>query len=254
VTGPPDPRRDVDFTVDESNRRRGIAEDADEDLAPPPSTWRSWFASGQRRTLAGAAVLLVAVGLVARALGEHDSETPGSPASSAATSAGSPTRSGPAGPTPNGQPRVTGPLARPLPPQFRPAGCPADADTCATTSGLPDAALDALLRTFPHAMLVTGVSLLAQRPGRFGPDLVSRVFRARAGSTEVSVYISKPTSTNNVSTSSRQYGKTETTTSLRQLVPGYVVQVDVTQPAANLPVAMDYLVQLANDDALESPQ
>jgi hypothetical protein len=149
---------------------------------------------------------------------------------------------------------VTGPLTRPLPPQFRPAGCPADAGTCATTTGLPDAALDALLRTFPHAVLVEGVSLLAQRPGRFGPDLVSRVFRARAGSTEVSVYISKPTSTNNVSTTSRQYGKTETTTSLRQLVPGFVVQVDVTQPARNLPVAMDYLVQLANDDALESPQ
>ncbi len=246
MSGPGEPRRDVDFTVDGSGRRNTVPDGADEELAAPQRSGRAWFASGQRRTLAGAAVLLVAVGLVARALGDHDADPPGA--------SSRPSRSSPPGPTPNGFPRVTAPAVRPLPPQFRPAGCPPDADVCATTTGLPDQALDALQRTFPHAVLVNAVSLLAQRPGRFGPDLVSRAFQARAGSSQVSVYISKPTSEDNLSTSSRQYGKTLTTTSLRQIVPGFVVQVDVTQPARNLPVAMDYLVQLANDDTLETPQ
>lgn len=254
MTRPPDRRRDVDFTVDDQ-AARPVADGADEELAPPPPTWKSWLMDGRRRTLAAAAVLLVAVGLLARALGGHDSGTPAAAASSTTALASSaPAGASPPGPTPNGFPRITTPPARPLPPQFRPAGCPADADTCATTTGLPDQALDAVLRTFPNAVLIEGISLLAQRSGRFGPDLVSRVFRASVDATQVSVYISKPTSENNVSTSTRQYGKTETTTILRQLVPGFMVEVDVTQPARNLPVAMDYLVQLANDDALETPQ
>jgi hypothetical protein len=149
---------------------------------------------------------------------------------------------------------ITAAPGRPLPPQFRPAGCPADATVCAIMHGLPDLALEALRRAFPGAVLSEGVSMLAQRPGRFGPDLVSRAFRAQAGSTEVSVYVSKPDSTGQVSVGNRHHGRISTVTSLRQTVPGFLVNVEVTQPAGKLPVAMDYLVQLANDDGLVAPQ
>ena len=123
--------------------------------------------------------------------------------------------------------------------------------TCTIVSGLPDPALDALGRAFPGSRLVVGSSLLAQRPGRLGPDLASRTFRARAGSTGITVRISKPTAgTQPISTSERRFGRVRTITSLEQSVPGFVVAVDVSQPAGSWPIAYEYLVQLANDDGL----
>ena len=247
-------RADVDGYTDRNPIALVSAEPADSDEELPEPARRPG-ATSQRRALAAGAVVLVAVAVIARAVTGHNSGKP--------TAAGSPSRSVPPsvttpGPTPILLPvpagRVsTGPI-RVLPPQFRPAGCPADADDCATTYGLPDPAMEALGRAFPGAVLSEAVSLLAQRPGRFGPDLVSRFLHARTGSTDVTVYISKPTTTQTASVRNRHYGHTTTTTSLRQTVPGFVVSIDVSQPARNLPVALDYLVQLANDDGLLAPQ
>jgi hypothetical protein len=245
---------DVGGNADRNPIALVTAEPADIDEELPEAAPRTGL-TNQRRALAGGAGVLIAAAVIARAVTGHDNGKP--------AAAGSPSRSVPpsateSGPTPILLPApagkvLTGPV-RPLPPQFRPAGCPADADNCATTYGLPDQAMEALRRAFPGSVLSEAVSLLAQRPGRFGPDLVSRAFRARIASTEVTVFISKPTTAQTASVSDRHYGHISTTTSLRQAVPGFVVSIDVSQPARNLPVALDYLVQLANDDGLVVPQ
>lgn len=166
----------IDFVVG-----AGEAPGEDEDLAAPPPRRRWPWALG------GLAVVAAAVAAV---VAGPDGDRGAAPAAS------SPPRSGSASvyqpPPPVAVPGSVVRIPEGNRPSPRPAGCPDDAQCYVDDHDLPAAALTELRHDVTGARLVSTHSLLANRAGRFGPDLVTRSVHLRAGPVEVTVTVRKP--------------------------------------------------------------
>lgn len=190
---------------------------------------------GPRRALAGGAAVLILGALIARAIDKGHG--PGNAAPTPSTSASS-----------------SGLRSRPLPGPIGPpiAGCPANA-VCSRVGGLADGPLEALRTALPTAVLVRGTSVLAQREGRFDPDLVSRSFTARAGDATIVVQLDKPGANGRPDAGSHRVGP-NVVTFLDDFVPGFAVSISATRPAGRIAFPLPPLEKLAADAGLIAPQ
>jgi hypothetical protein len=205
----------------------------DEELPQPRQS------RGQRRALAGGAAILVLGALIARAIDKGHG--PGNAHSSASHSATSPVAvSTPPLRLPS---RTVGPPV---------SDCPSGA-VCARTTGLPDPALEAVRGTFPSAVLVTGTSVLVQRPGRFDPDLQSRAFTVRAGELIVEVQLAKPSAGGRPDAGTHRVGA-RNVTFLDDFVPGFAVSISVSRPVGAPAYPLPPLERLAADRGLLAPE
>lgn len=206
-----------------------VSSPPDEDLPQPRAR------PGQRRALAGGAAILVLGALIARAVDKG--RGPGTPT-----------------PTPTPSSSISAPPLR-LPSQTvgpPVTDCPAGA-VCARTPGLPDKAFEALRGAFPSAVLVKGTSVLAQRQGRFDPDLVSRAFTARAADATIAVQLAKPSATGRPDAGTHRVGR-QIVTFLDDFVPGFAVSISVSRPAGRPAYPLKPLERLAADQGLLAPQ
>ena len=179
----------VDFVVGGGDAGAPDEEELAQPVPPDPRT---------RRGLAVGAVVLVGAALIARAVSSHH------PAGSAATSSsprpGSPSSS-PASSRFQPPPDVVGSAQVVVPEGNRPTfggrlvltpiDCPRFA-TCSASAQLPGAVLAALRAEFPGAAVTSSSSALANRSGRFEPDLLERTVAARAGRSTIRLGIGKP--------------------------------------------------------------
>lgn len=207
----------------------------DEELSQPRQR------PGRRRALAGGAALLMMGALITRAM--DNGHGPG-PAHPTRTTSPSSTGASPAEPRPA---LVLGPrtVERPV------RNCPSDA-VCTRTPGLPDAALGALRRAFGSAVLVAGTSMLAQRAGRFDPDLVSRSITARSGDVAIVVKLGKPSAAQRNATGTHRVGS-RTITFVDDVVPGFLVSISVSRPVGRPAYPLPPLKRLAGDEGLRTP-
>ncbi len=199
-----------------------------------------------RWTLAGAAVVLAGIALVAgRAGGHHAAATPS--ASSTPTVLVFVPPPDVVGLTPRARVPEGNRTTRP------PADCPTDAQCHEDDRAVPDGAVSALDARFPAARLTSVSSLLANRAGRFEPDLVRRTLHLRAGSTDIAVSIRKPERGDATS-----YALTRTArlarTRLVHVGAAFTVTVVVTQDGSTPPPSRRTLTSVATDERLVAPR
>ncbi len=238
---------DVDFVVGSDHTADGP--DGEELAQPAPRDPRT------RRTLAGGAVVLVAAALIARAVSGHQST---SAAPSASPSPAVPATSQRFHPPPD----VVGSPAIVIPEGNRPTfhrsvsyeaiDCPRFA-TCSIELQAPAGVLKALHNQFPGAIVASSSSVLANRSGRFEPDLLTRSIAAQAGARAITVTVRKP-QPGDAAKSGRRYVGATTTSYYTAVTPGFTVSVSVREPRSKRLVDLNHLALLAGNDSLVAPQ
>jgi hypothetical protein len=238
---------DVDFVVGGDHTAEGP--DGEELAQPQARDPRT------RRALAGGAVVLVAGALIARAVSGHHSSTA---SSSASPSPVVPQASGRFHPPPD----VVGSAPIVIPEGNRPTfhrsvstvtiDCPRFA-TCSIELQVPDDVLKALHEQFPDAVVASSSSVLANRSGRFEPDLLTRSIVAHAGARTITVTLRKPKRGDDAKSGRRSLNSTATSYYVA-ITHGFTVSIGVREPRSQRLVDLNHLALLAGDSRLVEPQ
>jgi hypothetical protein len=192
-----------------------------------------------RWSLAGGAVVLAAAGVVARAGSGHHGAAPATP---------TPT------PSPSFSDVVSasaGPVPSPVPDFGRPS-CPPGA-SCAVVRTIPNGVPMAFAKYFPQARVAQVSSVLAERPGRFGPDLVQRAIVAYDGKRTMTITIRKPRASDTDARDASQSGGA-TVSHVVQVGEAFTLSADVREPVDEEAIFLNTLGALLADPRLVAPQ
>jgi hypothetical protein len=226
----------------------------DEELAEPGPARNPHL----RRTLAGAAVLLVAGALIGRHVSTHHSKA--APVASASSSASASASTVPVTPSPAAISRVVAlPVLVPVPEGNRSSqnvvalpNCPPNA-TCDILTAVPRAIRASLRNFFPGARVLYVHTFLVNRAGRFGPDLLARQVRIRDGYHTITVDIRKPTDTD-IDLQAESHDGPDTVTKVVTVSMAFTVTVESAEADGRPSVGFADLAAFADEDSLVAPQ